>query len=242
VTGDGGTPGKITLPKNSSDGLYASLPNIAVSTGYADTLECLLTRIGVSESEFTGAPASAQHVHVFQGGVGSLAGAGYSTVSPASSQSDMALWDKDSDIEQYDIVMLSCEGSPTTNANSQVVSDYVNYGGRVFAEHYHYQFFYNSSLFSNTATWTPGVGNSYTPPINGVVQTTLLNGQPFQEGQALESWLTNVGALTNNELSIAQPRGDALVVQGNVSTPWVVSTGVTPTTTQYFSWDMPFNA
>src|SRR6202044_3114591 len=50
--------GTVSLPKSSTDGLYASLPNIAVSTGFADTLECLLTRVGVSESEFTGAAAS----------------------------------------------------------------------------------------------------------------------------------------------------------------------------------------
>jgi hypothetical protein len=237
--------GTISLPKSSTDGLYASLPNIAVSTGFADTLECLLTRVGVSESEFTGAAASAQHVHVFQGGIGGINGPGYSTANPSSPNSQTALWDKDSDIEQYDIVMLSCEGAPTQNADSQVIADYVNYGGRVFAEHYHYQFFYNSTaLFPNLATWNPGEGNTYTPPINGIVQTTLPNGMPFQEGAALEQWLTNVGALTGTppELSIAVPRGDALVGMGNAATPWVQSTGVTPATSQYFSWDMPFNA
>jgi hypothetical protein len=234
--------GDITLPKSSSDGMYASLPNFAVSTGYADTLECILTRIGVDESEFTGAPASAQHVHVFQGGIGSLAGPGYSTTNPSSQNAATSLWDKDGDIEQYDIVMLSCEGSPTTGANSQVVADYVNYGGRVFAEHYHYQFFYNSGLFPNLATWNPGEGNTYTPPINAVVQTKLANGMPFQEGAALEQWLTNVGALTGGNLSITVPRGDALVGMGNAATAWANTTGVTPETSQYFSWDMPFNA
>jgi hypothetical protein len=236
--------GTVSLPKNASDGMYASLPNIAVSTGYADTLECLLTRIGVSETEFTGQPASPQHVHVFQGGSAVLSG--YNT-NPGGPKSAAGLWDKDSDIEQYDIVMLSCEGEPTTGAtaaSSQVVADYVNYGGRVFAEHYHYQFFYNApTIFPNLATWDPGEGNTYTPPINATIQTTLPNGMPFQEGTALEAWLTNVGALTNNELSIAVPRGDALVGPTNAATPWAVTaTGVSPQTTQYFSWDMPFNA
>src|ERR1700722_3012777 len=95
--------GPVSLPKNASDGMYASLPNIAVSTGYADTLECLLTRIGVSETEFTGQPASPQHVHVFQGGSAVLSG--YNT-NPGGPKSAAGLWDKDSDIEQYDIVML----------------------------------------------------------------------------------------------------------------------------------------
>jgi hypothetical protein len=243
VSGDAGPAGRINLPRSGSDGLYASLPNIAVSTGYADTLECLLTRVGVDESEFSGDPNTpSAHVHVFQGGVGSVLGPGNSTANPSSPSSASSLWDKDSDIERYDIVMLSCEGTATTGANSQTVADYVNLGGRVFAEHYHYQFFYNSALFPNLATWQPGEGNSYTPPIDAVIQTTLPNGNAFQEGQALEQWLTNVGALTNNELPITVPRGDALVGATNVSTPWAVTTGVTPVTTQYFSWDMPFNA
>jgi hypothetical protein len=238
VSGDGGAAGSINLPRNGSDGLYASLPNIAVSTGYADTLECLLTRVGVDESEFSGDPTTPQaHVHVFQGAGGN------STTGPSSPSSPTSLWANDSQIEAYDIVMLSCEGAPTTGANSQTIADYVNVGGRVFAEHYHYQFFYTSALFPNLATWDPGEGNTYTPPIDAVVQTTLPNGNPFQEGTALEAWLTNVGALTNNELPISVPRGDALVGATNVSTPWAVTaTGVTPKTTQYFSWDMPFNA
>ncbi len=70
VSGDGGTAGQINLPRNGSDGLYASLPSIAVSTGYADTLECLLARVGVDASEFSGDTSKlSAHVHVFQGGV-----------------------------------------------------------------------------------------------------------------------------------------------------------------------------
>ena len=64
--------GKITLPKNLKDGLFASIPNIAVSTGGADTLECLLTRVGVDKSVFTGDP-NGPGVHVFQGSGGNAA-------------------------------------------------------------------------------------------------------------------------------------------------------------------------
>ena len=226
--------GAINLPKNGTDGLFASLPSIAVSTGGADTLECLLARIGIDEAEFTGDPNSPKHVHIFQGAGGST------TASPAAPISSASLWDSDADLKRYDITMLSCEGAPTFGANSQTVADYVSAGGRVFGEHFHYQFFANTTQFPNTANWTPG--GSYSGQITGSVQTTLLNGNAFPEGQALEMWLTNVGALTNNLLPIQVARQDATVVASNVSTPWVV-TGptVSPAGTQYFSWDMPFN-
>jgi hypothetical protein len=230
--------GNITMPKNAGDGMYVSMPNIAVSTGFADTLECLLTRIGIDEKEFSGDPNTpTAHVHIFQGSGGNT------TANPAAPSSPASLWDSTADLKRYDIVMLSCEGSPTAGvaaAQQQNIADYVSAGGRVFGEHYHYQFFANAPAFPNTANWTPG-GN-YMGAITGQVQTTLLNGKAFPEGQALETWLTNVGALSSNLLPIGVARNDATVVATNVSTPWVVTgPGVSPAGTQYFSWDMPFN-
>ena len=47
------------------------LPQIAVSTGSADTMECLFKRIGFAASEYVcGWNAGAGHLHVFQGGGG----------------------------------------------------------------------------------------------------------------------------------------------------------------------------
>jgi hypothetical protein len=251
--------GSIALPKNHADGMYASIPNIAVSTGAADTLECLLTRVGIDETDFSGDPnTGSARVHVFQGGApGST---GYSTVNPSSPTSSTSLWDSDQDLERYDIVLLSCEGAETYGDNPQNLADYVSKGGRVFGEHYHYAFFANQSQFPNTADWSQSqcaMGNpnlqgcdAYTDPntgmavpITGQVQTTLPNGKPFPEGQALQTWLQNVGAAQNGSLPITIARHDALVGSGNVSTPWVqASPGTSPMSSQYFSWDMPFNA
>jgi hypothetical protein len=235
--------GNINLPKNHTDGMYASLPNIAVSTGGADSLECLLTRVGVDEAEYSGDPnTGSARVHVFQGSGGNT------TASPAAPTSSTSLWDSDSDLERYDIVMLSCEGAPTAGSNPQTIADYVSKGGRVFGEHYHYAFFANQTQFANTADWSQAGGSglggdSYPGPITGQVQTTLLNGNPFPEGQALETWLQNVGAATGGALSITVARHDALVGSGNVSTPWIqAASGTNPMSSQYFSWDMPFNA
>jgi hypothetical protein len=245
--------GKITLPKNLTDGAYASMPNIAVSTGGADTLECLLTRIGIDEGIFTGQTAG-PGVHIFQGSGGNAAS--------GSLQSPGSLWNNAGDLSTYDIIMLSCEGSPTTGvtaATAGLLGPYVSAGGRVFAEHYHYAFFtgYGSLTgtaypqFANVASWTNlgafGNDSPYNNDITGVIQTTLPNGTNFPEGKALKSWL---GGLTPSALNAggeivvpsANARDTATVSATNLATPWVVTDPtVTPASAQYFSWDMPFN-
>ena len=55
----------LTLPKTHLEG---DIPSIAVSTGNADTLECLLLRMGVDQSEYTAGPGGAGRIHVFVGG------------------------------------------------------------------------------------------------------------------------------------------------------------------------------
>jgi hypothetical protein len=243
--------GKITLPKNLTDGKYASMPNIAVSTGGADTLECLLTRVGVDEAVFTGTPTG-PGVHVFHGAGGHSAAG-----SPAAPTS---LWDSQNDLMQYDIVMLSCEGAPTAGVNATTATymgPYISAGGRVFAEHYHYAFFTSYATspgtaypqFANVANWDEvGLAANdapYSNDITGVIETTLPNGSKFPEGVALKSWLGNVGALNGSQeivVPVANARDNAIVSASNAATPWVqTDPSVSPASTQYFSWDMPFN-
>jgi hypothetical protein len=243
--------GSIALPKNLTDGKYASMPNIAVSTGGADTLECLLTRVGVDESAFTGSPVG-PGIHIFHGSGGNKAA--------GSPDAPTSLWDSQADLMRYDIVMLSCEGSPTLGVSETTagfMAPYISAGGRVFAEHYHYAFFTGYSngtgpaypQFPNLANWAnlglSGNDSPYNSDIAGDVQQTLPNGKPFPEGVALKQWLGNVGALNaNSEIVVpaANARDTALVTSTNVATPWVqTASSVSPPSTQYFSWDMPFN-
>jgi len=240
--------GKLTLPRNLSDGLYPSMPNIAVSTGAADAVECMLTRVGIDEAMFTGS-ASGPGVHIFQGTGGNAA---------AGSTSSLAtLWDSQADLMRYDIVMLSCEGTMTggvTSTTAGYLAPYLNAGGRVYAEHYHYAFFTDYSTspgipfpqFANVASWN-NVGAAsndapYLNPISAVVEGTLPDGGPFPEGLAFKTWLGNVGALDAGELvvPVVNARQNAVVGATNASTPWLqTDPTVTPPGTQYFSWDMP---
>jgi hypothetical protein len=264
-------PAKLTLPKTATETKFSNIPNIAVSTGGSDSLECILARIGVDESEYTGdVTSTAKHIHIFQGRGGN------NTKNPAGPKSPSAggLWDADGDINKYDIVVLSCEGKETTSPNPTVVADYVNSGGRVFASHYHYAFFYDDQAkapttpFPNVADWSlaasggPNGGDQYNEDVGAIIQTKLANGSAFPEGQALDTWLGNVGALVTSipkpqggtitlpspELDIPDGAGrfDAVVGPTNVSTVWAQSdpntVGTDSNSSQYFSFDMPFNA
>jgi hypothetical protein len=234
----------LRLPKNHTEG---DLPNIAISTGSQDSLECLLLRMGVDPGEYTGGSGGAGRLHIFSGNLNGSIGA--VTQGGTSPDPGMNLWDSDTDINQYDVVLLSCEGGETANMNQKVLYDYGNSGGRVFASHFHYAWF-DTGPFATTinpalATWTPTVellGN-----LNSNVVTTLPNGMPFPEGQALQKWLGVVGALGVNgapsgELPIVYACHNADVTNANVySQQWISAdkSSPSPGATQYFSFDMP---
>jgi hypothetical protein len=237
----------LTLPKNHAEG---DIPNIAVSTGGADTLECLLTRIGMDASEYGPGANGPGRIHIFQGSPrtypdGSftnaqpLCDAGVQTqtqapptAGPSTPQSYRALWDSTSDIMRYDLVLFSCEGNETINMNQQVLFDYAKAGGRVFASHYHYSWF-NTGPFSeaaNLAEWTRGATAieplvcSQTGAIGGQILTTLPNGQPFPGGIAMRDWLNTVGATGPDGLvSLDNARHNADLNATNLATGWVAA-------------------
>lgn len=219
-----------TLPRNRTEG---DLPNIAIATGSADTLECLLRRVGIDASEYTPGAGGEGRVHIFQGSP--RGGRESPNTSPAAPLAAEALWTSADALMAYDVVLLSCEGQETLGMNQQALHDYANRGGRVFASHYHYAWF-NTGPFAeeNLALWTAGsqdVGN-----INASIVTS------FPKGQALHQWLMNNGALVNGELMIEEARHNADVTsEHDVSQPWIVGapTSEAPGATQYFSFNTP---
>jgi hypothetical protein len=236
-----------------------SMPDIAVSTGSADTLECLMARIGLPKSEYVAGASGNGHVHVFSGGDPTNMSAGGQTEMPpmkGAPPSYTSLWDSQAHLMPYDITLLSCEGAETYNAKPQILEDYLNAGGRVFASHYHYAWFTNptesgqaytppADWGNNLASWT--VGSNHGAQSNGkIVQTLNGSTQPFVKGQALLQWLGLVNALgvlnaPAMELPIIPPRYNAMVGPTNKPSQSWINDDMNGYA-MYFSFDTPVNA
>jgi hypothetical protein len=237
---------QLRMPRNHTEG---DIPKIAVSTGAADSLECLLNRMGIDKTEYTGDPMGAGRIHIFTGGDAPSGHGGAVTNAPKSVQSYQYLWNRDASMNAFDLVLLSCEGNETSYLNDAgrlVLQDYTNKGGRVFASHFHYSWFTPTGPFSteNLATWTVGqndVGDTSTSQLADII-TTLPGGMPFPEGASLKDWLGNVGALTNGKLPIYYSKHNADVTAANTNShAWVAldPASAAPNATQYFSFDTP---
>ncbi len=243
-----------------------NIPDIAVSTGDADSLECLLLRIGLPASEYVagvGTPGGG-HVHVFSGGAGAddfdPVGEAEDPPMTGAPQSYTALWQTQAQLMPYDVVLLSCEGGETYNANPPALEAYLNAGGRVFASHYHYAWFSGpmesgqsyaapADWGNHLAAWSVDDGGlDDGNAIGGIIDTTL-NGSStaFPKGVSLKKFLTNTNALGQSgvapgELSIFSPRYDSVVTATDTpSQAWITSdsSAAMAGSTMYFSFDTP---
>ncbi len=175
------------LPKNKGEG---DIPLVAMVTGNADPLECVLRKIGIDDAEFTNPTAN--------GGTGRIqfyvSNGSNSPTGDAPSKS--VLTASQATINKYDMVILSCDGTagtPTPNqatvANQTLLISYANAGGRVFATHFSYDWLYNDAPFTGTATWNVNQGNP-PDPLTGFIDFTNPKGQAFAQ------WSQVVGAST----------------------------------------------
>jgi hypothetical protein len=252
--------GSLRLPGKQS--ATDDLPQIAISTGGADSMECLFQRIGFDPSEYQDGAGGSGHLHIFQGTAATTV-PNAAVMSSNTPRSFDSLYDQYGDLTAYDILILSCEGhetksddqgDPLTQTSLDALHKYATNGGRVFASHFHYAWFDVAPYGNeNLATWTPGAnamntnGNDY---VNASVVTTLADGGTFVRGKAMKTWLGNVGALNTSspkgELNITEPKHNADVGSSNEppSQPWLVAdnSSSVPGATEYFSFDTPTDA
>lgn len=212
--------GTIRLPRNQDEG---HIPKIALTTGGADSLECLLHKLGIDEREFTPETGTGR-INLFAG----LGDAGHPvTTRYADRLNDGAaftpavdFWGSVDNLMKYDMVILSCEGDPykATKPDSarKALVDYAAAGGRVFASHWHnYWLQAEIGRFSETAVWS-NTPRSYSAPITALVDTT------FPKGEALSDWLYNVGASTvPGQLEIHEAKHTVTAVADELATRWI---------------------
>jgi hypothetical protein len=218
--------GSLRLPRNKTEG---DIPLMAVVTGAGDAPECLLRKLGVSDSEFTDPSNSwnSGRVQFFTGNAGTDSAGAALTLTPSEDR----LWGTQAAINQYDMVLFACQGVSADRSPSDQsrIRNFVDAGGRVLATHYSYDWLYNNSPFSATAEWEPD--QPFPTDQTGYVGTT------FAAGMTLAQWLQRVGASsTFGQVLLHSLRND---VQGVIppSLEWV--TIAHPAATMLYTFDTP---
>jgi hypothetical protein len=201
------------LPRTQAEG---HIPKIAVTTGAADALECLVRRIGIADSEFT-TDGGAGRVHLYAGGGGTDSFSAGGAFAPAT-----ALWSNATKLATYDITVLSCEGSTSKyvsqkpQASIDNVANYVNGGGRLFVSHLHFYWLQKRPADLATTAVYAGVLNPPPDPVD------LTINQTFPKGMALAQWL-------NQAAVNASPTLGTITVTGSEHSV----TAVNPPTTEW---------
>jgi len=250
--------GQARLPKNHKEG---DMPQMALLTGALDDLGCFLTRVGIDSAEYS-APQGGGRLDIYQGlgmSVGGLFGGGGATGAPGLSNgtagnctnTSCPLWASQKSFENYDIVLLACEGDTydqdaqgdggmgafgrgnqfnVTKAGKQAMHDWLNEGGKVFATHFHYTWFQNGPAdFQTIATWLgPSVGSGM---CNCSIDTT------FPKGQTFHDWLAAVGGLSANAVALNGVAKSVSAVKNPPTSRWIYDG--TDSDTKYMSFETP---
>ena len=234
--------GTLTLPKNQSEG---NLPRIAVTTGVVDALECLVRKLGVSDSEFTDVRDGGR-VQLFTGMDGTdsfAAGVGNGQPFPPAE----ALWGDLNALKEYDIVLLSCEGEEPpaadeplsdvpnkTEAAMQAMFDYANLGGRIFASHFHSIWFQRGPQpFPQIASFTSVNDSEYSQ-----ITAQVVTG--FPKGDAMQQWIVNTGTSPDGQVPINGGAHTILAENTDFAQRWLETSD--PPSVQYISANTPLGA
>jgi hypothetical protein len=246
------------LPRNQTDGDTGtvSLPKMALAAGAYDRLQCLLIRMGVDTAEFT-SPGGTGSISMYQESRDPGRCVGFDGTSTTYPDATNTLWDSQAHLNQYDMVLLNCGGQMTytdpTQHNNFIshpgdvdrMKAYVNAGGRVFTEHYHWgwirSFTGYPSTFGDVATWTPQSQNT----IGNSARDTLID-QSFPKGIAFAEWLWNVQAsTTKGHLTLTDQAKPTAIDQINPpSQRWIYepASSSAPTGAAKYTHYLSFNA
>jgi hypothetical protein len=250
----------LTLPSTHAQG---NIPLFAVDTGAVDSMECVLSKMGIATTEFVdpaivgGVPTAAGRVHFYEGSV-HAGGA----IIDANTPTEKALTETATVMDSYDVILFPCQGGAGSytapnwpNTLSNLIT-YTNDGGRMFATHYHYDLLDGNSTFSGTANWalnTNAWGNYY----SDTKFTSNIN-QSFATGVTLADWLNQavvyggtlgqipVGVIRNDFTGVNAPAQLWLSTANDTAQTWTENgntyAGPGANVPIHYTFDTPFNA
>jgi hypothetical protein len=223
----------LKLPARQAEG---DLPRIAVTTGSADAMECLVRKLGLDLTEFT-TPDGPGRINYFAGREGTDRYVGEMN-SGADFPDAEELWNSVATLSRYDVVLLSCEGDKGHDDNKpdqafRAMHDYANRGGRIFASHWHQLWLQQGpEPFPDIAEF---VDEDDLNEITANVVTT------FPKGQALSQWLVNVGASTQRgRINLTGTQQTVVRENPSYAQRWIATES--PETVQYLSANTPLGA
>jgi hypothetical protein len=213
------------------------MPQIALSTGHSDALDCLLRKIGIADSEFTN-DDGAGRVNMFVGGDGG-SGTGANQLASGAVFHDAyttlyASYDK---LAEYDLLILQCEGSQLESMKLPYVPNirrYADNGGRIFDEHLH-SYWIRKGLppWPSTAAWLQSIDSGAVTTLTATIDTT------FAKGAALADWLQSLQATTTRgQINLTATEHSVDAVMGGTQS-WI---STSDSHTQYLTFNTPIEA
>ncbi len=221
----------LNMPSTSAEG---DIPLTAISTGSFDSIECVLLKMGVSQSEFTsyatwsgeaasGSTPKPGRVHIYtstQATTGFGVGPG-AVLAPQEDETVLMGAGSDAGPSngtymKYDQILLPCWGDAFTKNAAELgnLISYGNAGGRFFATHYSYSWLHGNGVLEGTAQWDPKANQNNTNPAPG--------GQPFTGNVSVNvpttnpgtfvQWLNHVGALANGNPTGSPPANPMVTI------------------------------
>jgi len=207
-------PALTRLPRDHTEG---DIAHIAVVTGSADAVECLVRKTGVLDTEFSTNSGSGR-IHLYSG-----PGGGTNKFDAANGSATFAsgttLWASSTALSAYDQVMLGCDGSQNPGGSISSTSigamkAYADAGGRIYLSHYQ-NYWVQSAAAWSVATWNNSLAMPTSPMIAQVAND-------FTQGAIEYAWLTATGASAPaGTLSIFSGRQTAITVNDSAARRWI---------------------
>jgi hypothetical protein len=237
----------LTMPSTQAEG---DIPLMAMVTGNADSLECVLRKMGIDGSEFTNPGSNANDVGTGAGriqfylgngtdGKGNLGG-NYGQKINANTPNQSVLFQAGANSEpvlnEYDMTILACQGAAYTEAASDqaALRAYAAGGGRIFTTHYSYTWLTDNDADPKAA---PGTVDNWSEVAKWHVDENdradtavgIIDKVSNPKGDAFQGWLEAVNASApgsgNVNVVVVRHDSDSISSISGQTQQWLYRTG-----------------